>query len=132
MLKEKTMLCLDNDIIFIKNIDNIVVSEKNIKVSNYKKLLAGVLVEAQEKVFVVCGVKNYKGEKFDLSEFVDHEAAFITTKTQNGVDIDALELPGLWNGSMAYWNSIFVEVPLETFNPVKTVNDLLKPVHQVS
>jgi len=63
---------------------------------------------------------------------VDHEAAFITTKTQNGVDIDALELPGLWNGSMAYWNSIFVEVPLETFNPVKTVNDLLKPVHQVS
>ena len=235
---------LDNDIIFIKNIDNIVVSEKNIKVSNYKKLLAGVLVEAQEKVFdyqhkldqgnledtdfkvmalflryrlnvpisadfeafnaeektqylkeafnrpirvcgmvknqgepgggpfwvkaddgkislqivefaqinfskknqqgivykathfnptdLVCGVKNYKGEKFDLSEFVDHEAAFITTKTQNGVDIDALELPGLWNGSMAYWNSIFVEVPLETFNPVKTVNDLLKPVHQVS
>ena len=235
---------LDNDIVFIKNIDNIVVSEKNVKVSNYKKLLAGVLVEAREKVFayqqkldegnleetdfkvmalflryrlnvpvsvdfegfnaeektnylkhafnrpirvcgmvknqgepgggpfwvkaddgkislqivefaqinftkknqqsivykathfnptdLVCGVKNYKGEKFDLTQFVDHEAAFITTKTQNGVDIDALELPGLWNGSMAYWNSIFVEVPLETFNPVKTVNDLLKPVHQVS
>lgn len=235
---------LDNDIIFIKNIDNIVVSEKNIEVSNYKKLLAGVLIEAQQKVFdylnkldagnlddtdfkvialflryrlnvpiaidfeeytdrekeiylkdklnkplrvcgmvknqgepgggpfwvkdqdgntslqivefaqinfskknqqsivykathfnptdLVCGVKNYKGEKFDLTKFVDPEAAFITTKTQNGVDIDALELPGLWNGSMAYWNSIFVEVPLETFNPVKTVNDLLKPVHQAS
>ena len=233
---------LDNDLIFIKNIDNIVVAERNIKVSNYKKLLAGVLLEAQEKVFaylnkldagnlaetdfkimalflryrlnvpiieafenlnyndkvsylkesfnkpirvcgmvknqgepgggpfwvmaedgkvslqivefaqinfgkknqqgivykathfnptdLVCGVKNYKGEKFDLMQFVDHEAAFITTKTQNGVDINALELPGLWNGSMAYWNSIFVEVPLETFNPVKTVNDLLKPVHQ--
>lgn len=233
---------LDYDIIFIKNIDNIVVAEKNIEVSNYKKLLAGVLLEAQEKVFhylnkldagnledadlkvmalflryrlnvpinsefeemthdekvtylkqsfnkpirvcgmvknqgepgggpfwvmaedgkislqivefaqinfgkknqqgivykathfnptdLVCGVKNYKGEKFDLMDFVDHEAAFITTKTQNGVDINALELPGLWNGSMAYWNSIFVEVPLETFNPVKTVNDLLKPVHQ--
>ena len=235
---------LDNDVIFIKNIDNIVVSNRNISVSNYKKLLAGVLIEAQRKAFdylhkldagnlvdtdfkvmalflryrlnvplavdfesyadeekatylkdklnrpirvcgmvknqgepgggpfwvkdedgktslqvvefaqinfskknqqsivykathfnptdLVCGVKNYKGEKFDLSQFVDSEAAFITAKTQNGVDIDALELPGLWNGSMAYWNSIFVEVPLETFNPVKTVNDLLKPVHQVS
>ncbi|KAA5827859.1 DUF4301 family protein [Algibacter amylolyticus] len=233
---------LDNDIVFIKNIDNIVVADRNIAVSNYKKLLAGVLVEAQEKLFeylhkldtgdlidtdfkvialflryrlnvpiisdferytaqekieylkeklnrpirvcgmvknqgepgggpfwvkdakgntslqivefaqinfsktnqqgivykathfnptdLVCGIKNYKGEKFDLTKFVDTEAAFITTKTQNGVDIDALELPGLWNGSMAYWNSIFVEVPLETFNPVKTVNDLLKPVHQ--
>ena len=235
---------LDNDIVFIKNIDNIVVSNRNVDVSNYKKLLAGVLFEAQEKVFtylekldignlndadfkvialflryrlnvpiiigfedftpeektiylkdklnrpirvcgmvknqgepgggpfwvkdeegkvslqivefaqinfskknqqgivykathfnptdLVCGVKNYKGEKFNLSKFIDSEAAFITTKTQNGVDIDALELPGLWNGSMAYWNSIFVEVPLETFNPVKTVNDLIKPVHQVS
>ena len=235
---------LDNDIVFIKNIDNIVVSDRNISVSNYKKLLAGVLMEAQEKVFaymykldegqlvdadfkvmalflryrlnvpivsdfedytdeektnylktsfnkpirvcgmvknqgepgggpfwvkaedgkvslqivefaqinfskknqqsivykathfnptdLVCGVRNYKGKKFDLNQFVDSEAAFITTKTQNGVDIDALELPGLWNGSMAYWNSIFVEVPLETFNPVKTVNDLLKPVHQAS
>ena len=235
---------LNNDIVFIKNIDNIVVSNRNIGVSNYKKLLAGVLIEAQEKVFdylnkldagnlvdtdfkvialflryrlnmpivvgfedytdeekkiylknklnrpirvcgmvknqgepgggpfwvkdedgktslqivefaqinfgerdqqgivykathfnptdLVCGVKNYKGEKFDLTQYVDPEAAFITTKTQNGVDIQALELPGLWNGSMAFWNSIFVEVPLETFNPVKTVNDLLKPVHQVS
>ncbi|WP_298340118.1 DUF4301 family protein [uncultured Algibacter sp.] len=235
---------LDNDLIFIKNIDNIVVANRNIEVSNYKKLLAGALLEAQEKVFsylnrldkgdledadfkvmalflryrlnvpivadfesltlegkvsylrekfdrpirvcgmvknqgepgggpfwvkddegkislqivefaqinfgkknqqgivykathfnptdLVCGVKNYKGEKFDLTNFVDPEAAFITTKTQNGVDIQALELPGLWNGSMAYWNSIFVEVPLETFNPVKTVNDLLKPVHQAS
>ncbi|ALJ05796.1 NAD metabolism ATPase/kinase [Pseudalgibacter alginicilyticus] len=234
---------LDGDIIFIKNIDNIVVSEKNIAVSNYKKLLAGILLEAQEKAFsylhkldkpnlsetdfniialflryrlnvpinpdfedysleeksiylkdklnrpirvcgmvknegepgggpfwvkdnkgkislqivefaqinfgkkgqqslvykathfnptdLVCGVKNYKGEKFDLKKFVDPEAAFITMKTQNGVDIKALELPGLWNGSMAHWNSIFVEVPLETFNPVKTVNDLLKPAHQV-
>ncbi len=235
---------LDHDIIFIKNIDNIVVADKNIEVSNYKKLLAGVLLEAQEKVFdylrkldsgnlteadfnlmilflryrlnvpmnvefdtfstlekiaylkdkfnrpirvcgmvknegepgggpfwvkgkdgdvslqivefaqidfsktgqqgivykathfnptdLVCGVKNYKGEKFNLKEFVDHDAAFITIKTHNGIDIKALELPGLWNGSMAYWNSIFVAVPLETFNPVKMVNDLLKPAHQVS
>ncbi|GAA4889336.1 hypothetical protein GCM10023311_11710 [Flaviramulus aquimarinus] len=233
---------LNNDIIFIKNIDNIVVLDKNIEVSNYKKLLAGVLLEIQQKTFsylhkldeanltetdfkvmalflryrlnvsvngdfdgftpqekttylreklnkpirvcgmvknqgepgggpfwvkdkngnislqivefaqidfrrknqqgivykathfnptdLVCGVRNYKGQKFDLKDFVDPEAAFITMKTQNGVDIKALELPGLWNGSMAYWNSIFVEVPLKTFNPVKNVNDLLKPEHQ--
>ena len=234
---------LNNDLIFIKNVDNIVVLELNKKVSNYKKLIAGVLLEAQEQAFIylreldnkaieesklleiasflsskmnvvisdafddftqpekrvylkdklnrpirvcgmvknegepgggpfwvkdedgntslqivefaqididnsaqadivknathfnptdlVCGVKNYKGEKFDLMNYVDSEAAFITMKTQNGIDIQVLELPGLWNGSMAYWNSIFVEIPLETFNPVKTVNDLLKPVHQV-
>jgi hypothetical protein len=233
---------LDNDIIFIKNIDNIVVSDKNIQVSEYKKLLTGILLSVQETVFkflgrldsketssadfkimalflvhrlniavpldfdkfimeeqrtylkeklnrpirvcgmvknqgepgggpfwvkdendnislqivefaqinfqnkeqqglvykathfnptdLVCGVKDYKGKKFNLLDFVDPEAAFITMKTQNGTDIKALELPGLWNGSMAYWNSIFVEVPLETFNPVKTVNDLLKPEHQ--
>ena len=65
-------------------------------------------------------------------QFVDPEAAFITMKTQNGLDIKALELPGLWNGSMANWNTIFVEVPLITFNPVKTVNDLLKEPHQVT
>ncbi|GAA4965804.1 DUF4301 family protein [Algibacter aquimarinus] len=235
---------LNNDIVFIKNIDNIVVFDRNKKVSDYKKLVAGVLLEVQEQAFsflhqlddvsvseanmltmaaflskkmnvsihdefddfslekkksylkdklnrpiracgmvknqgepgggpfwvkddngdislqivefaqididnnkqadivknathfnptdLVCGIKNYKGEKFDLMNYVDPEAAFITMKTQNGTDIQALELPGLWNGSMAFWNSIFVEIPVETFNPVKTVNDLLKPVHQVS
>ncbi|WP_246124782.1 DUF4301 family protein [Algibacter pacificus] len=233
---------LDHDIVFIKNIDNIVVFEKNKDVSEYKKMLGGVLVEAQERVFnflkrlddtdvseaelleiaqfitskmnvsigddfddlasedkknylktklnkpirvcgmvenvgepgggpfyvkdkngdvslqivefaqididntaqadivknashfnptdLVCGIKNYKGEKFNLLNYVDPEAAFITMKTQNGTDIQALELPGLWNGSMADWISIFVEVPLNTFSPVKTVNDLLKPEHQ--
>ena len=83
-------------------------------------------------VDLVCGVKNYKGEKFDLSSYVDNKTAFITMKTKVGKDIKALELPGLWNGSMAQWNSIFVEVPLITFNPVKTVNDLLKDPHQIS
>ncbi|TYA70096.1 DUF4301 family protein [Seonamhaeicola marinus] len=234
---------LDNDLIFIKNIDNITVADKNIDISKYKKLLAGVLLDVQEKVFtylhkldenncdeedfklivlflihrlnvvvptdfegfsneekkvylkeklnrpiricgmvknegqpgggpfwvkddkgnislqivefaqinfgnkdqqdivykathfnptdLVCAVRNYKGEKFNLKDFVDYEAAFITMKTQNGTDIKALELPGLWNGSMADWITLFVEVPLETFNPVKTVNDLLKPAHQV-
>lgn len=81
-------------------------------------------------VDLVCGIKNYKGNKFDLTKFVDYNAAFITMKSKEGIDIKALELPGLWNGSMANWNTIFVEVPLETFNPVKTVNDLLKPQHQ--
>ena len=83
-------------------------------------------------VDLVCGVKNYKGEKFNLLNFVDHKQGFITEKTQGGCALKALELPGLWNGAMAYWNTIFVEVPLSTFNPVKTVNDLLKPTHQVS
>jgi len=80
---------------------------------------------------LVCGIKNYKGEPFDLMKYVDQKAAFITNKTQAGTDIKALELPGLWNGSMAYWNSIFVEVPVNTFNPVKTVNDFFRSAHQV-
>lgn len=82
-------------------------------------------------VDLVCGVKNYKGEKFDLVKFVDHKTAFISMKTKVGKDLKALELPGLWNGSMAFWNTIFVEVPIITFNPVKTVNDLLKSPHQI-
>lgn len=81
-------------------------------------------------VDLVCGVRNYKGEKFDLLNFVDPKQGFITRKTSEGKDLKALELPGLWNGAMAFWNTIFVEVPLATFNPVKTVNDLLKPAHQ--
>jgi hypothetical protein len=83
-------------------------------------------------VDLVCGVKNYKGEKYDLSKFIDHKAAFISSKTKSGKNLKALELPGLWNGSMANWNTIFVEVPLITFNPVKTVNDLLKAPHQIN
>ncbi len=82
-------------------------------------------------VDLVCGIKNYKGELFNLTKYVDHKTAFITMKTKTGKDIKALELPGLWNGSMAFWNTIFVEVPLLTFNPVKTVNDLLKAPHQI-
>jgi len=234
---------LEADIIFIKNIDNVVVNKYKVDVSEYKKMLAGVLLEVQSQVFkylvtlesevlnetelveiaeflserlnisinpefkkystkyqieylreklnrpirvcgmvknegepgggpfwvkcehgnislqivesaqidkknklqkdilkqathfnpvdLVCGVKNYKGEKFNLTQYVDHNTAFITMKTKTGKDLKALELPGLWNGSMANWNSIFVEVPLITFNPVKTVNDLLKAPHQL-
>jgi len=82
-------------------------------------------------VDLVCGIKNYKGEKFNLQNYVDHKTAFITKKTKLGKELQALELPGLWNGSMAHWNTIFVEVPLITFNPVKTVTDLLKATHQI-
>lgn len=81
-------------------------------------------------VDLVCGIKNHKGEKYDLSNFVNTKQGFITEKTKEGRALKALELPGLWNGAMAFWNTIFVEVPLITFNPVKTVNDLLKPAHQ--
>ncbi|MDH7446065.1 DUF4301 family protein [Aquimarina sp. 2201CG14-23] len=82
-------------------------------------------------VDLVCGVRDYKGNKFNLQDFVDPDAGFITRKTLNGSIVKALELPGLWNGAMANWISVFVEVPLTTFNPVKTVNDLLKSAHQV-
>lgn len=81
-------------------------------------------------VDIVCGVYDYLGNKFDLTKFVDEKAVFIAEKTVGDQSIKALELPGLWNGGMAYWNTIFVEVPLITFNPVKTVNDLFKPAHQ--
>ena len=81
-------------------------------------------------VDLVCYIKDYKGIKFDLRKFVDVETGFISIKSKDGVDIKALELPGLWNGSMSNWNTIFIEVPIETFNPVKTVNDLLRRAHQ--
>lgn len=81
-------------------------------------------------VDLVCYIKDYKGIKFDLRKFVDEETGFISIKSKDGVDIKALELPGLWNGSMSNWNTIFIEVPIDTFNPVKTVNDLLRRTHQ--
>ncbi len=81
-------------------------------------------------VDVVCGVRDHENEKYNLLNFVDKKQGFISEKTSEGVKIKALELPGLWNGAMAFWNTVFVEVPVVTFNPVKTVNDLLKPSHQ--
>ncbi|PKB16255.1 DUF4301 family protein [Flavobacterium sp. 5] len=81
-------------------------------------------------VDLVCGLKNYKNQKFDLKQFVDPESGFIVHKNHTGIDLKAYELPGLWNGAMANWLTVFVEVPLFTFNPVKTVNDLLKQAHQ--
>jgi hypothetical protein len=81
-------------------------------------------------VDLVCGLKDYQGQSFNLLEFVDENTGFIVEKNKNGKAIIAYELPGLWNGAMANWLTVFVEVPLLTFNPVKTVNDLLKATHQ--
>lgn len=81
-------------------------------------------------VDIVCCLHNYKGEKFDLLQYVDDEAGFISSKSYEGRELKALELPGLWNGAMSNWNTLFVEVPVETFNPVKVVLDLLRPAHQ--
>jgi len=81
-------------------------------------------------VDIVCSTKDHKGEKFDLLQYVNKDRAFIAKKSVDGHPIKALERPGLWNGAMEYWHTIFVEVPSSTFNPVKTVVDLLKPAHQ--
>jgi hypothetical protein len=81
-------------------------------------------------VDIVAGVRDYRGNPFDLGQYVDPNAIIITRKSKDGRELKALELPGLWNGAMAHWNNIFVEVPLTTSNPVKTINDLLRPEHQ--
>ena len=81
-------------------------------------------------VDLVCAVRDYKGHKFDLAKYVDKATGFISYKSKSGKDLKALELPGLWNGAMSDWSTVFVEVPLSTFNPVKTVNDLLREQHQ--
>jgi hypothetical protein len=80
-------------------------------------------------VDIICGLRDWKGEPFDLLKYVDSGAVFISQKSEDGRDLKALEHPGLWNGAMAYWNTIFVEVPLITFNPVKQITDLLRDAH---
>lgn len=81
-------------------------------------------------VDLVCALKDHLGEKYSLPDYVDRSTGFISIKSKDGKELKALELPGLWNGAMSDWNTVFVEVPIETFNPVKTVNDLLRPEHQ--
>ena len=81
-------------------------------------------------VDIVCVLKDAEGKNFNLLDYVDADAGFISSKSYQGTEIKALELPGLWNGAMSRWNTLFVEVPVETFNPVKTVMDLLRPAHQ--
>ncbi|MCM1369305.1 MAG: DUF4301 family protein [Candidatus Amulumruptor caecigallinarius] len=81
-------------------------------------------------VDLAVSIKDFKGDKFNLPDYVDKSTGFISSKSREGVEIKALELPGLWNGAMSDWNTIFIEVPAQTFNPVKTVNDLLRQAHQ--
>jgi hypothetical protein len=81
-------------------------------------------------VDLVCGLKDYQGSPYNLRDYVDNDAGFVSIKSQNGKDLKALELPGLWNGSMAFWNTVFIEVPAATFSPVKTVFDLVRDEHQ--
>jgi hypothetical protein len=107
-----------------------IVESSQIDVENRKQTEILKAATHFNPVDLVCSIKNYKGEKFDLTQFVDQNAGFIVTKNRNGNEVKSYELPGLWNGAMAKWNTVFVEVPLITFNPVKTVNDLLKPSHQ--
>ena len=81
-------------------------------------------------VDLICAVKDAQGQRFDLLQYRDPNTGFISKKSKDGMELKAQELPGLWNGAMAHWNTVFVEVPIETFNPVKTVNDLLRVQHQ--
>ncbi|UFH36595.1 DUF4301 family protein [Flavobacterium acetivorans] len=119
---------------WVRNEDNTVSlqivesSQVDLNDENQAKILADAT--HFNPVDLVCGIKNYKNEKFDLLQFVNHNSGFIVEKNSSGKCIKAYELPGLWNGAMANWLTVFVEVPLITFNPVKTVNDLLKPAHQ--
>jgi hypothetical protein len=102
------------------------------QVDSANKKQRAILGEATHfnPVDLVCGIKNYKNQKFDLLQFVDQKTGFIVEKSIEGKAVKSYELPGLWNGGMANWLTIFVAVPLITFNPVKTVNDLLKAPHQ--
>jgi hypothetical protein len=81
-------------------------------------------------VDLVCYVKDVDGCHYNLKKYVDPDTGFISDKSLDGRSLKALELPGLWNGAMSDWSTVFVEVPISTFNPVKTVNDLLRPQHQ--
>lgn len=105
-------------------------SQINLKDENQK----GIVDHATHfnPVDLVCGVRDYKGKNFDLKQFIDPDTGFISQKSFQGKDVKALELPGLWNGAMAHWITIFVEVPVDSFSPVKTVNDLLRKEHQTN
>lgn len=185
---------LQGDIIYIKNIDNVLPETRQQAVVFHQKVLGGLLVTLQQEnkaidrpvricgvvpnvgepgggpfwvrdpdgnvslqiveeaqidsndseqvviwqqathfnpVNLVCGVRDHQGQPFDLLDFVDEEAGLITHKTIGDQPIKALERPGLWNGAMARWHTVFVEVPLSTFSPVKTPEDLLRPEHKV-
>ena len=81
-------------------------------------------------VAIVCGVRGPRGREYELTRYVDRSTGFISEKSKDGKPLKAMELPGLWNGAMSDWNTLFVEVPATTFTPVKVVTDLLRPGHQ--
>jgi len=107
-----------------------IVEKAQIDLNNPKQLEIFEQSTHFNPVDLVCSIFDFKGEKYDLMRFVDPQTGFISEKSLDGKILKALELPGLWNGAMSDWNTIFVEVPAITFNPVKTVNDLLRPEHQ--
>jgi Domain of unknown function (DUF4301) len=107
-----------------------IVEKSQIDIKNKEQLEKIQSATHFNPVDLVCSVKNIRGEKYDLMDFVDDNTDFISIKSKEGKDIKARELPGLWNGAMADWITLFVEVPIETFNPVKTVEDLLRDAHQ--
>ena len=107
-----------------------VVESSQIDLKNHQQAAIAAKATHFNPVDLVCGVRNYKGEKFSLPDFRDPETGFISSKSKDGKPLKAQELPGLWNGAMSDWLTIFAEVPVITFNPVKTVNDLLRAEHQ--
>ena len=107
-----------------------VVESSQIDMTNPEQAAIAAKATHFNPVDLVCGVRNYKGEEFLLLEYRDPETGFISAKSKDGKPLKAQELPGLWNGAMSDWITIFAEVPPITFNPVKTVNDLLRPEHQ--
>lgn len=107
-----------------------IVEGSQIDMSNAKQKAIADTASHFNPVDLVCGLRDYKNKAFDLTHYVDPKTGFISQKSKDGRELKAQELPGLWNGAMADWITLFVEVPIETFNPVKTVNDLLRPQHQ--
>ncbi len=118
--------CINSD----KTVSLQIVESSQIDINNKAQLEILKNATHFNPVDIVCAIKDYKGKKFDLKKYVDYKTGFISEKTQDGKKLKAQELPGLWNGAMADWNTIFVEVPIITFNPVKTINDLLRDEHQ--
>lgn len=113
------------------NISLQIVEKAQVDLNNEKQKDLFLKATHFNPVDIVISTSNATGEKYNLNEFVDYEAGFISEKSFEGKTIKAQERPGLWNGSMSNWLTIFVEVPLKTFNPVKTINDLLKETHRV-
>ena len=107
-----------------------IVESSQVDLKNEKQQLILESATHFNPVDLVCGIKNYQNQKFDLTRYVDPLSGFILERKLGNETIKSYELPGLWNGAMAKWITIFVEVPMVTFNPVKNVNDLLKPAHQ--